>query len=191
MDKYEIVKNKKTNVPFIDTSNAIKDYKNSLVAKSEDNDCVVRAFASVTNSTYDESHDYVKKTFGRKKGQGTPMFHIKMKNNVGKEILGSKYTILKNHTKTTYIKTVKDKYWGTVHKIKTTMDSKYYPLITKYGKTRVSQMTVKSFLKEYDKGKYLIHVRGHAFAIIDGVVIGNYCDAKQLKARIVNAYKFI
>lgn len=191
MDKYEIVKNKKTNVPFLDTSNAIKDYKNSVVAKSEDNDCVVRALAAVTNSTYDESHKYVKKTFGRQKGKGTPVFDTKMKSNVGKKILGSKYIRLTNHTTTTYTKTVNDRYWGTVHKIKTTLDSKYYPLITKYGKTRVNQMTVKSFLKDYDKGKYLIHVRGHAFAIIDGVVIGNYCDAKRLKSRIVNAYKFI
>ncbi len=190
MDYHKILKHPKTNVPYIDTSNAIKDYNNSLVAKSEDNDCVVRALAAVTNSTYDESHAYVKKTFGRKKGKGTPMFHVKMKINEGKKVLGSKYSILKNHTKTTYTKTVKDRYWGTVHKIKTTLDSEYYPLITKYGKTRVSQMTVKSFLKEYDKGKYLIHVRGHAFAIIDGVVVGNICDSRKLKARIINAYKF-
>ena len=190
--EYSKIKNHpKTNVPYIDTNDAIKEYRNSVVAKSEDNDCVVRALAAVTDSTYDESHKYVKKTFGRKKGGGTPFFDTKMKSNVGKKILGSKYTRLTNHTTTTYTKTIKDRYWGTVHKIKTTIDSKYYPLITKYGKTRVNRMTVKSFLKDYDKGKYLIHVRGHAFAIIDGVVIGNVCDSRRLKARICNAYKFI
>ena len=195
MDKYKIVKNEKTNVPFLDTSNAIKDYKNSVVAKSEDNDCVVRALAAVTNSTYDESHKYVKKTFGRQKGKGTPVFYFKMKMNVGKKVLGSKYIRLSNHTTTTYMKKVKYFCWSDYkykyRKQKHTLDSKYYPLITKYGKTRVSQMTVKTFLREYNVGTYLIHVRSHCFAIIDGVVIGNLCDSRKLKARIINAYKFI
>ena len=51
-------------------------------------------------------------------------------------------------------------------------------------------MTVGTFIKEYNVGRYLIHVRGHAFAIIDGVVVGNICDSRKLKARIINAYKF-
>ena len=114
-----------------------------------------------------------------------------MKKNIGKRILGVKYTRLTNHITTTYVKTVKDKYWGTTHKIKSTLDSKYYPLITTYGKTRANQMTVKTFLREYNVGTYLIHVRSHCFAIIDGVVIGNVCDSRRLKARICNAYKFI
>ena len=74
--------------------------------------------------------------------------------------------------------------------VERTLDSRYYPLITIYGKTRASQMTVGTFIKEYNVGRYLIHVRGHAFTIIDGVVVGNPMDSKQLKCRIVGAYKF-
>ena len=51
-------------------------------------------------------------------------------------------------------------------------------------------MTVGTFLKEYPKGRYLIHVRSHAFTIIDGVVMGNLADARQMKCRIIDAYKF-
>ena len=189
--EYYIKKHWKTNVPYIDTDDAIKDYKDSVVAKSEDNDCVVRALAAVTDSTYGESHSYIKKTFKRINGSGTPNFDRIMKKNVGKKILGRKYVRLTNHTTTTYVKTVKDEYWGTEHKIKTTLNSRLYPLITTYGKTRVSQMTVKTFLSDYNVGSYLIHVRSHCFTIINGVVIGNLCDSRKLKARIINAYKFI
>jgi hypothetical protein len=190
MDYHKILKHPKTNVPYIDTNDAIKDYRNSVVAKSEDNDCVVRALAAVTDSTYEESHAYIKKTFKRINGNGTPNFDTIMKKNIGKRVLGRKYVRLTNHTTTTYVKTVRDRYWGTVHKIKTTLDSRLYPLITTYGKTRASQMTVKTFLSDYNVGSYLIHVRSHCFTIIDGVVIGNVCDSSRLKARICNAYKF-
>jgi len=52
-------------------------------------------------------------------------------------------------------------------------------------------MTVKTFLSDYNVGKYLIHVSGHAFAIINGVVVGNSCDSRRLKARVIEVYKFI
>jgi len=191
MEYTKIKNHPKTNVPYINTSDAIKDYSNSVVASSEDNDCVVRALAAVTESTYDESHSYIKKTFKRPQCSGTPNFDTIMKQNAGKRVLGCKYTRLSNHTKTTYTKSIKDRYWGTVHKQTITLDSKYYPLITKYGKTRVNKMTVKTFLSDYNVGKYLIHVRGHTFAIINGVVVGNSCDSRRLKARVIEAYKFI
>ena len=193
--EYTKIKNHwKTKVPYIDTNDAINDYKDSIVAKSENNDCVIRAFAAVTGSTYDKSHAYVKKTFNRPKGVGTPRFDSTMKYNQGKRVLGSKYERLTNHTETTYVKTTKDRVWGSddpiITKCNVTVYSRYMPLITKYGKTRVSQMTVKTFLRDYNVGKYLVHVRGHAFAILDGVVVGNICDSQRMKARIVNAYKF-
>jgi hypothetical protein len=173
MNKHRIFQHPKTNVSYIDTDDAITGVSQSTIAKSETNDCCVRAFASVTESPYDDAHTYVKKIFKRKKGEGTPRFPLTMSERVGlKTLNGYKYKELKNHDKTTIL------------------DSKYYPLITTYGKTRASQMTVGTFIKEYNVGRYLIHVRGHAFTIIDGVVVGNPCDSKQLKRRIVGAYKF-
>ena len=95
-----------------------------------------------------------------------------MKKNVGKKILGRKYVRLTNHTTTTYVKTVKDEYWGTEHKIKTTLDSSLYPLITTYGKTRASQMTVKTFLSDLlEKAKPVAEIemqRLKAFAVAEG-----------------------
>lgn len=57
---------------------------------------------------------------------------------------------------------------------------------TKNGK---SQMTVGTFVKFYDKGTYIIRVRGHAFTIKDGEVIGNPQDAVRIRCIVTNAWK--
>jgi hypothetical protein len=50
-------------------------------------------------------------------------------------------------------------------------------------------MTTGTFIKKYPVGKYLVVVRGHAFSIIDGNVVGNYGDARMKKRVINNAFK--
>ena len=199
MKQHKILNHPKTGIPYMVSSDAIKGLNTSF-ANKETNDCAVRAMAAVTGSKYIDAHKYVETTFGRPKGKGTPMFDHIMKKNEGKKVLGTTYKRMTNHTETTYIKKrrvydVLDEdtnKWG--YKLTpgsmVTIRSTHMPLITTYGKTRLSRMTVKTFLKEYPKGKYLIHVRSHAFAILDGVVVGNLCDSRRLKAQIINAYKF-
>jgi hypothetical protein len=46
-------------------------------------------------------------------------------------------------------------------------------------------MTTGTFIKKYPVGKYLVVVRGHAFSIIDGQVVGNASDA-TMKKRVIN-----
>ena len=192
---YQIKKNWKTKIPYIDTCDAIKGLKDSKVAQSENNDCVVYAIAALTESTYDESHKYVKDTFDRPNRQGTPRFDKTMRMRACYPLLGMRYERMTNHTETTYTKKRKLFNWSTqeyeTSSSEVTVKSKFVPLITTYGKTRLSRMTIGSFIKKYPKGRYLMHVRSHAFAIIDGAVVGNPCDSRRLKARITNAYKFI
>jgi len=191
---YQIKKNWKTKIPYIDTSDAIKGLKDSKVAKSETNDCVVCAIAAITESTYDDAHKYVKDTFDRPNRQGTPRFDKTMRMRACYPLLGMRYKRMSNHTATTYTKKRRIFHWETqeyvVRPSEVTVKSEFVPLITTYGKTRLSRMTIGTFLKEYPKGRYLMHVKGHAFAIIDGAVVGNPCDSRRLKARITNAYKF-
>ena len=61
----------KTKAPYELTSKAIKGYDESKIAKSETNDCVVRAFASAFEVSYDYAHKYVADEFGRKPKKGT------------------------------------------------------------------------------------------------------------------------
>ena len=61
----------KNKLPYEATGTAIKGYTESKLAKGETNDCVVRAFASAFEVSYNYAHKYVANEFGRKPGQGT------------------------------------------------------------------------------------------------------------------------
>ena len=194
MNDHKILQHPKTGIRYLDTHTAVRG-SDSSIARSEDNDCVVRAFAAVTEVDYDIAHDYIKRIFGRIKGHGTPRFGPIMAQRQGLCTCGKmKYERMTNHTETTYTKKRRIFHWESqeyvIRPTEVTIKSKFWPLITTYGKTRLSKMTVGTFLKEYPKGKYVIHVRGHAFGIIDGVVMGNLADARQMKCRIIDAYKF-
>jgi hypothetical protein len=146
-------------IPYTATSIAIKGYSDSALAKSERGDCVVRAVASAYDIHYDKAHQWVANTFKRKPKKGTYGFPIGMNK------------MSDNKTRFNYKRTK-------------TIDPKF--LTTNNGR---SKMTVGTFVKEYDKGTYIVRVSGHAFTIKDGSVIGNPNDATQLRKVIKNAWK--
>lgn len=146
-------------VPYTSTSKAIKGYSESKLAKSERADCVVRAVASASGMTYDKAHKWVSDTFNRKPRKGT--FGLpKGMNNMSSE--GKRLN----------------------RKKVTTIGSE--SLKTNGGK---SNMTVGTFINEYNKGTYIVRVTRHAFTIKDGVVIGNWDDAVKTRRIIKNAWK--
>jgi hypothetical protein len=146
-------------IPYTSTSLAIKGYSDSALAKSERNDCVVRAIASAYDIEYNKAHQWVSDKFKRQFRKGTFGLPIGMDR------------MSTNNTRFNYKRTK-------------TIDSKY--LTTNGGK---SKMTVGTFVKEYDKGTYIIRVARHAFTIKDGSVIGNPNDATQLRKIIKNCWK--
>lgn len=163
------------NLPYCKTSIAIKGYENSSIAKSEKNDCVVRAIASSFDIDYDSSHFFVKKTFYRKNGMGTKNFVPKMYSLIekGVEIGGKRFE--------------------SVGKIKNEHTSRCTLKYEVKVKDSVVQrnMTVGTFIKKNPKGTFLVVVRGHAFTIKNGVVIGNTDDAEKKKKVINYAWKVI
>ena len=50
-------------------------------------------------------------------------------------------------------------------------------------------MTVGTFVKQNPKGTFFVIVKGHAFTIKDGVVIGNFEDAIKTKRVIKCAFR--
>ena len=144
---------------YISSTEFIKGAKESPLAKSESSDCVVRAIASAAEMDYDTSHQFVKEKFKRKNGKGTFGFHYGMnmfsKNN--ETINGKKVEIITEEHNTML-------YYVTVKGVKT-----------------LRKTTTGSFIKRYPKGTYVVTVRGHAFTIKDGVVIGNFEDAVKTK----------
>ncbi len=150
-------------IKYIPTKEAIIGHSDSSIAKTESNDCVVRAIASSFEMSYDESHKFVAKIWFRRNREGTRNFVGGMRHMVDNKIpingksfsnLGGQYGSMKYDVK------VK-------------------------GQIVKRNMTTGTFIKKYPVGKYLVVVRGHAFSIIDGKVVGNTSDA-TMKKRVIN-----
>lgn len=156
--------------------NTTKEYNNeSVISKSEKNDCVVRAFASACNVPYDEAHAFVKEKFNRKNRDGTLYTAVTIEA-LG-EAMGCK------------IKTLGIK-WSEETGVNFYSGHRPFNGRSKRRK-RNKHFTTKSFIKANPKGTFLILCRGHAFTIKDGIVFGNTADSKQMLTRVTNAYQFI
>jgi hypothetical protein len=145
---------------YIKTSEAIEGYADSLIAKNEYNDCVVRAFASSIEMPYEKAHAFVTKTFKRKPKKGVPTFPLINWLKENYQIIGDKRTTF----------------------------SKYESPCT-YYKERRFQMSVGKFAKLHPVGNYFLLVSGHAFTIKDGCVIGNVADAMKPRTIVQFAFK--
>ena len=148
-------------LPYIQTSTAIIGYSESPIAKSERNDCFVRAVASSYEIPYDDAHSWVRQNFNRENRKGTSKVVMKM-DQFSKE--GKKLNE-KTIKEVWFLKTV-DK---TTNKIKRT--------------------TLNQFIKKYPTGTYILIVKGHAFTLKNGSVIGNTNDATSMKKIVHNAYQ--
>ena len=163
----------KNKLPYESTGSAIKGYSDSLTAKTETNDCVVRAFASAFDVTYDYAHKYVAEEFKRKPRKGTYFTASKMtKLSEGMVKVNGKKII----------------------PLGTKCESMVYPNSLSYevkvkGEKVKRQMTVGTFVKKNPKGTFFVLVRRHAFTIKDGVVIGNPEDAIKTKRPMRAAFE--
>lgn len=159
--------------PFIKSSTVIKGFQESTLAKSEDNDCVVLSIASAFGVNYDAAHEFVKNTFKRENRQGTRNFP---------------------KTLTRYALEHKEMFGANIVPMGTMIETYNYSLryTVKVGKDYVSRgMTVHTFIKNNPVGTFIVVVKGHAFTIIDGVVVGNYDDAVKKKKIIYDAWEVI
>lgn len=152
---------------YISTKDAIIGYGDSLIAKNESNDCVVRAISSAFEMHYDEAHQFVKVKFGRENQKGVRFFVGGMRRMIDDKVK------------------INNKYFESMGDQNGRMK---YDVKVK-GQIVKRNMTTGTFIKKYPTGKYLVVVRGHAFSIIDGNVVGNYGDAKMKKRVINNAFK--
>ena len=150
-------------------SEVISNYKESVKAKNEKNDCFVRAVASASGSSYEAAHGFVKETFKRQDGQGTMFVDSTMLELEGKlQEFGQ--------VKVRFEKLPKNK-------IKNT-----YKL---YGELIDRQKTVKSFIKDNSRGTFVVLVSGHAFTIRDGVLIDNRGEEFRPTRKVQSAYRVI
>lgn len=148
-------------LPYIQTSTAIIGYSESVIAKNECNDCFVRAVASSFNCPYDTAHAWVKEKFNREDRKGT------------------KWVVCKLATMSSLGQTFNEKEIKVISNL----------LSIDATKKRVKRTTLNQFIKKYPTGTYILIVRGHAFTLKDGSVIGNTGDAKSLKKIVHDAFE--
>ena len=153
-------------IKYIPTNEAIIGYSDSKIAQSESNDCVVRGIASSFEMHYDEAHKFVAKNWFRG-NQGTRNFVGGMRSMVRRGVLINSKSFSNLGDQNGHMK---------------------YDVKVK-GEIVKRSMTTGTFIKKFPKGRYLVVVRGHAFSIIDGVVVGNTEDSKMKKRVILYSWE--
>ena len=162
----------KDTLPYCTTEKAIKGYEESVIAKRETNDCVVRAFASCFDVSYDYAHKYVRENFGRKDRNGTYGTVFKMQK------------LAENRTQINYKKV---KCVGKLNNYRSRYTLEY--TVNVKGEKVNRKMTVGTFTKQNPVGTFFMLVSRHAFTIKDGVVIGNPEDSIKKKRVLLNAFE--
>ena len=140
----------------------------SLLAKSEKNDCVVRACANAFNVTYDIAHSFTAETFKRKFRKGTYNVYNAL-NELGKVSFDLFQDTLFPITKEYNLKAIKN------------------PINRSYTHKKVS-FTVKTFCSKFSKGTYIVIVHKHALCVKDGIVIDNGDMQFTGYRRVVESY---
>ena len=136
----------------------------SEIAKKENNDCVVRAFANAFEINYNMAHVFVEKKFNRKKGKGTKAFNSilkKLSKNAIEFKPAGQLDLFNQDGQSFNIEHLGDqpKLGGN--------------LVNRKYKHKKVAYTVKAFAQKFNKGTYIILVNKHAFALKDGVIIDN------------------
>ena len=140
----------------------------SLLAKSEKNDCFVRAFANAFNVTYDIAHKFIAEKFERKFRKGAKMTIDKL-SKLGKVSFELFKDSLFPVTKEYNLKCVNK------------------PINREYTHKRVNY-TVKTFCAKYSKGTYIVLVNKHALVIKNGIVVDNPNNRFDGYRRVVMGY---
>ena len=126
---------------------------------NETNDCVVRALANGCNMNYRQAHAILKRK-GRKNRKGTPhkiTINVFFQHSKGKIYIPSDYDHaleISKRSKKYDVKIVDD-----ANKLGIDMQYEIVPKL----------LTISQFCRKYNKGRYLVIVRGHALAVVDGV----------------------
>ena len=152
-----------------------KEAATDALSKSENNDCVVRAVQHSFGVDYVDAHHFCEIKLKRVSGQGTytGIYLPKIKQAFGQKInrMGKDGRITR------------------VKKSKVTRWRNEKSAFVKKRETLQVRYKVKEFVKKFPIGKYIVIVRGHAFALVEGKVIGNLEDSKRLTREVWSAYK--
>jgi hypothetical protein len=149
----------------IQSKEVIKNYTNSILAKSEKNDCSVRALSVFYNISYDEAHK-IAESYGRKNKGGMFTYQIrKILRTPINRFVGKR--IHEEEIKYEGSPTFRAKY----------ITSPSVPII------------VKIMVEKFPIGTYFVFIKSHVFVLKDGVIIGNEEDIKRMRVKVLDLWK--
>lgn len=102
-------------------------FSESTRAMKETNDCTVKAFSVVFNTTYEKAHAHLKNYCGRQHRRGLRSIDV-----LPPSLKKTKYKV-----------------------------GPY---------SRTNRITLKNFIEKHNEGRFYVCVRGHALAVVDGVI---------------------
>ena len=126
--------------------------------KGEHNDCVVRALAASAGCSYEDAHAACELA-GRKRRRGMPMDYCIKNNKI--PFFQFEFVLDGQECKNFYVRRTRS---GFIQK------RRLYP-------------TLAQFLKQFPTGRYLCSMYGHAFAVIDGVVVDDHVNGARTRVR--------
>ena len=135
---------------YINSKDIIKSTDKS---GSETNDCSVRAFTTALDVDYDSAHSYLKETFKREDKKGC----LKMDLTARKISLSGETQKIEN----------------VEFNIEVLPENKVTNTYKLHGEEIARKKTVKSFIKDFAEGIYLVLVSGHVFTVKNGLMIDN------------------
>lgn len=128
------------------------DLESLRLMQKENNDCVVMSFAAATDCSYKEAHAFVQEHLKRQPRRGT--FTFKYMDNIKDRCLGNKLI----------------KILGVGGQI-----AQLFKTRTAYTNGE-KQWTVQRFVEAHRAGRYVLTVKGHCMALVDGKLMGNQSD---------------
>lgn len=144
---------------------------NSELAKSEKNDCMVRAVATAAEISYKSAHEFCNKVLGRIDKRGTNGAVIAA-NMLKAEVSGLELEGKEFGVKVLGRDRIKNKY-------------------KLYGEIIYRQKTLKSFIQTNPKGTYLVMIAGHALTVKDGEVFDWTSNRFKPTTKVQAAYELI
>ena len=151
------------------TSKEIKGYSNNVLATNEKNDCFVRALAAGFDINYNKAHELAKDRFKRPNKKGTRNHHI-IEQMAFIEKDGIEVNGVTASVRVMDGLDIKNRY-----KLK--------------GEIIDRKKTVKSFIKDHQRGTYIVTVSKHAFVVKDGSLIDNFGEEFRPTRKVDGAYK--
>jgi hypothetical protein len=152
-----------------------KQAATDTLSRNENNDCVVRAVQHAFKVDYVDAHHFCETKLNRVSGQGT---YTNQYLDKVTQAFGKRISKMGRSGRLTRAK-----------KSKVTRWSNEKSAFVKKRETLQVRYQVKEFVKEFNQGSYIVVVNAHAFALVDGKIIGNREDDRRLNREVWSAYK--